>query len=163
MSGTVTSTLAARTFVSKAEGKDYHLTPLKLLKLVYIAHGWHLALHDDVLIDEDVLAWPYGPVFRDLYRATKKFNRRLVDEVPMSEREELLTRRGKSEIGEEGVDIIEAVGNRYRNDSGWALTLMTHKPGTPWYKTHEKHGGTSDGPIIENSLIREYYVNLLHS
>lgn len=163
MSGIATSTLVARKFHNIAGGSDPSLTPLKLLKLVYIAHGWHLALHDSALVDEDVLAWPYGPVFRDLYRATRKYNRRLVEEVPMSDREEVLTTKGKSEIGDEGIDIIKAVSERYKDNNGWDLTLMTHKSGTPWHRTYKKHGGISDGPVIENYLIQEYYTNLLNS
>lgn len=163
MSEIATSTLAARKFHEVAGGKDPYLTPLKLLKLVYIAHGWHLALHNDVLVDENVLAWPYGPVFRDLYRATRKYNRRLVAEVPMSDREYVLTRKGKSGIGDKGIDIIKAVSERYIGNSGWDLTLMTHKTGTPWHKTYKKHDGISDGPVIENYLIQEYYTHLLNN
>ena len=38
------------------------ITPMKLLKLVYIAHGWHLALSEGKkpLVNEASEAWKYG-------------------------------------------------------------------------------------------------------
>src|SRR5208282_4587731 len=47
--------------------------PLKLQKLVYFAHGWHLALRDQPLIDELVEAWDYGPVVPSLYHQFKRY------------------------------------------------------------------------------------------
>jgi len=37
------------------------LTPMQVLKLAYIAHGWQLGLHGRPLINEPVEAWKYGP------------------------------------------------------------------------------------------------------
>ena len=37
------------------------ITQMKLHKLVYFAHGWHLALKGEPLIDETLQAWDYGP------------------------------------------------------------------------------------------------------
>src|SRR5204863_6873805 len=52
-----------------AEGKQ--VTPLQLIKLVYIAHGWHLGLTGQPLINEPPEAWQYGPVIPSLYHALK--------------------------------------------------------------------------------------------
>jgi len=50
-----------------------NLTPLKLQKLIYYAHGWHLALRDQPLIDELIEAWEYGPVVPNVYHEFKEF------------------------------------------------------------------------------------------
>ena len=46
---------------------------MKMQKLVYLAHGWHLAIHDRPLISENFEAWPYGPVEEDLYHIFKPY------------------------------------------------------------------------------------------
>ncbi len=48
------------------------LTPLQVLKLVYLAHGWCLGVHTQPLIDESVEAWRAGPVIRPLYNVIKQ-------------------------------------------------------------------------------------------
>ena len=47
---------------------------MKLIKLVYIAHGWHLALENGKsLISEAVMAWKYGHVINSLYQKLKRY------------------------------------------------------------------------------------------
>ena len=55
--------------LAKADGRS--LTPLQLIKLTYIAHGWMLTLYGRPLIVDEVEAWKYGPVIPDLYQATR--------------------------------------------------------------------------------------------
>lgn len=48
--------------------KRHGISPLKLQKLIYMAHGWHLALLDKPLVeDEAPEAWKFGPVFASVY------------------------------------------------------------------------------------------------
>jgi uncharacterized phage-associated protein len=56
-----------------AKNHNETLTPMKIQKLVYFANGWHLALKNEPLINEQVEAWPYGPVIPSLYRAFRRF------------------------------------------------------------------------------------------
>lgn len=161
MSGIVTSTLVARKFIEQANGGDPLLTPLKLMKLVYIAQGWHLAVHGKALIDEDVQAWENGPVFPELYIAIEKYGTDRVKKVPLSFYEILLIEEGKlGEVNEESSEIIEAVSEEYWDKSGQQLSGLTHMPGTPWHDTCEKHDGYRTGPVILRSLIQEYYSSM---
>jgi uncharacterized phage-associated protein len=62
------SVAVANEFLTIARSKGTPLTPMKLQKLVYFAHGWFLALNPgQPLISERVEAWKYGPVIRALY------------------------------------------------------------------------------------------------
>lgn len=45
---------------------------MKLQKLVYYVQAWHLARHNRGAVREEVEAWPYGPVFPDLYALHRK-------------------------------------------------------------------------------------------
>lgn len=45
-----------------SEQKGQPLTNLEILKLLYYAQGWHLALYDQPLFDAKIRAWKQGPV-----------------------------------------------------------------------------------------------------
>ena len=63
----------ANHFLDLAERDGTTLNPMKIQKLVYIAHGWHLAIMEKPLIHESVEAWTYGPVIPDLYHEFKRW------------------------------------------------------------------------------------------
>src|SRR5690606_31455479 len=63
--------------VAKAQGRA--LTPLQLMKLTYIAHGYALGSGVGDLFNSRIEAWKYGPVIPDLYHATKSYGR---DPIP---------------------------------------------------------------------------------
>ena len=64
----------ANYFLELAAKHGEKVTPLKIQKLVYIAHGWHLALYEKPLVyDEFAEAWEYGPVFPSIYHEFKHF------------------------------------------------------------------------------------------
>ena len=48
---------------------------MKLQKLLYYSHAWHLAIFNRPLFEEDFEAWPWGPVVRDVYFQTRDFGR----------------------------------------------------------------------------------------
>ena len=49
------------------------ISPMKLQKLVYFAHGWNLAISNNPLIKEPIEAWDYGPVISTIYNEFKLF------------------------------------------------------------------------------------------
>lgn len=49
-----------------AGDKQLEITNLKLQKLIYIANGYMLAIHDAPLINEAPQAWKYGPVIHSI-------------------------------------------------------------------------------------------------
>lgn len=65
----------ANYFLDKAREDGVDLSPMKLQKLIYFAHGWHLAIYGEPLIDESVEAWAWGPVISSIYHDFKKYGR----------------------------------------------------------------------------------------
>ena len=141
------------------------ISPMKLQKLIYYAHAWHLAIEDKPLIDENIEAWSWGPVVRSIYLNFKEFGRhpiendrathlriegdnphnvKFVEETPSLEDEEK----------EAFVSLIWRVHKDY---SGVQLSNSTHGKGEPWTITKEKYGDLEDKPIIPNDLIKAIF------
>lgn len=152
----------ANYFLDKGADDGVPIDPLKLQKLVYFAHGWHLAVTGNPLFFQTVLAWPHGPVIRDLYHEFKNYRFHAIDgratyydreageRVPSVAAFDPLTKQ-----------VLERVWSVYKGYSGTALSVMAHDEGTPWHQIvgHLKPEQRRDAPI-PNRLIREHYVKL---
>ena len=128
-----------------AKAKGIPLTPLKLMKLVYMAYGWFWANRDEPLFNERIEAWKYGPVIPHLYHASKKFGR---DVIP----EDLILDGVTTNDDIRG--FIDKVVDEYGEMSGFSLSSLTHQPDTPWEKVCCE--GVSDIEIPP-TLIRDHY------
>lgn len=140
-------TLIANKFLELGDKDKNALTPMQLLKLVYIAHGWMLGLYKRPLISEKVEAWQYGPVIPELYHSIKQYRSSPVKKIDIH--------ISTSEIDKDGSDIIKQVYDKYANFSGPQLSMLTHAKNTPWYKTWNSRVST-----ISNDLIEDYYTEL---
>lgn len=143
-----TAITVAAALLNKANEKGLVLTPMQLLKLVYIAHGWMLGLCSRPLIHEDVEAWQYGPVIPEVYHAVKHFRDSPVTSVAFA---------GPAPLDAEESDLIDQVLDIYGKKNGIALSSITHKPGTPWDKTWNSYGKNAK---ISNDLIESHYSDL---
>lgn len=63
----------AKWLIAKAKMENEALTPLKLQKILYYAQGWSLAMRNQPLFSEDILAWKLGPVVREVYNELKDY------------------------------------------------------------------------------------------
>ena len=126
------------------------LSPLQLMKLVYIIHGWHLALTGQPLIKQRIEAWKYGPVIPVLYHSTKVFGR---DPIPSDRVADTSPR-----IPEVST-LVDSVVKQYGNFSGIALSNLTHQKGTPWSSVYRDGAQNIE---IPNDLIRSHYEKLLN-
>lgn len=133
----------------KQQNPPQYYTPMQLLKLVYIAHGWMLALFNRPLFDEKVEAWKYGPVIPELYEAVKHFKANPVKD---------LTLGTACDFDLEESGVIEYVMNAYGHIDGITLSQITHAPNTPWSMTYDH---VDWGNEISNNLITNHYKNLL--
>ena len=131
-----------------SQSENNPLTPMQVLKLVYISHGWQLGLYGRPLVDEPIEAWPYGPVIPSVYHEYKRFGSRFIDAVPA----ELPAGFDSSEAS-----ILTQVFKGYGRRSGISLSSLTHEPGTPWSITVKQSG---IGAVISNDLIEDHYRRL---
>lgn len=123
-------------------------TPMHVLKLVYISHGWTLGLYGRSLINEPAEAWRYGPVVPSVYHRYKSFRGDPITTEPVDR---------SDAFDDDQRDVIEQVHEVYGDFTALQLSALTHKPGTPWDITYREYGA---GVIIPNELIRDYYERL---
>ncbi|HHA2497714.1 TPA: Panacea domain-containing protein [Stenotrophomonas maltophilia] len=127
-----------------AEKGDGDVTPMQLIKLVYIAHAWALGLTGKALLDEQVEAWQYGPVIPSLYHAIKHFR-----SLPVKNLSAPLADFTPAERS-----IMNQVVDIYGKFTGIQLSAMTHQPGTPWEMAWTRAGKNA---AIPNDLIETFY------
>ena len=163
----INASICANFFLEKAQKEGIPLTLMKLLKLVYIAHGWSLAiLNKGILANEKVEAWPYGPVIGSLYHEFKHFRHKPISDWSQStidadrdfEVAALFLEKIDVEDKETLLNIFQAVWNSYKDYSAWGLKEKTHEKGTPWEQTYRED---TKGLIIQDELIQDYYKNFL--
>ena len=138
----------ANWFIDAANEQGNVLTPMQLLKLVYIAHGWMLGLYGRPLIGDKIEAWKYGPVIPRLYHAIKHCKDRPVTNHITAE---------ELEFAEIETDLLKQVYEAYGTESGIELSRLTHMKGTPWELVYEPQ--YTHIPI-SNDIIEQHYKTL---
>jgi len=149
----------ANFFLDRARSQGRVLTPMQVIKLVYIAHGWHWGYFDSPLISEPVEAWKFGPVIPSLYRDLKTYGNSPVQtslRAPLHEEEELMHSGGSAAL-------LDHVWERYNRFNGVQLSTLTHQPGTPWDRTWEGGGKWSRCSEIPEELIAEHYRQMIRA
>ena len=136
---------------------------MKLQKLLFYAHAWHLAMNGAPLFDDDFEAWPWGPVVRDIYFQTREFGR-----MPITTKITELRRVGNGPLDfkfftPQGVDagpvkaFIRAVWDSHKQYTGVQLSNSTHAQGEPWTILHDQYGSLDHKPKIPNELIQAVF------
>lgn len=143
----------ANRLIELAATQNKKLTPMQLIKLSYIAHGFSLAIHKRPLLDESVEAWKYGPVVPSLYKRLKKHG-----SAPVGEPVSVWSFGSGEKLEAEDRDLIDLVFSKYGHFTGSQLSHLTHRPGTPWAETYEPN---AYGVDIDNAVIRTHYATLL--
>ena len=132
------------------------LTQVKLHRIVYFAHGWHLGLDRGPLLDEAVQAWRYGPVVPSLYDEFKWFG--------PGEIEGLAVRRAPGrtyapEVDPEDspvLDVLARVWEVYGPLSGARLSAIAQEPGSPWSEVAGESGGPGRIDIPDELLAAHF-------
>jgi phage protein len=156
----------ANFFIDLAQRDSKSLTQLGLMKRVYIAHGFSLAVRGESLLDDrfdKVEAWKYGPVIPSVYHSFKHFKANPIKDKTIigkwnSQKSEfefetpVLKDKGAQ-------DIVEMVWNRYSDFSDSEMVKLTHKPGTPWSVCYAENQNNE----IPDDITRLYYGRIVDS
>lgn len=150
----VSSIAVANQFIHLAKQDGKYLTPMQILKLVYIAHGWSYGFFNKPLIDDTIEAWKYGPIIPELYQAIKKYgNTEITQDISYP-----CFKFNKNDIlNSEQQKVVEFVYKKYGHFDGIQLSMLTHQNNTPWSEVFNPH---SWGDVISNHTIHKHYKQL---
>jgi uncharacterized phage-associated protein len=159
----------ANFFIKKSiEDKIEDLNIMKLIKTVFIAHGFYLASKDKPLINEYVQAWKYGPVIDSVYHEFKGLGSKSIKFLAAAEIGE--DADGNvfpksyyqiSESEDEIREFLERIWELCKNQSGIELSNWTHKEGSPWRQVWDSKDRVKINPQIPEELIKNYFKGLL--
>jgi len=134
----------ANEFIDRARRDGKRLSIMKLLKLIYIAHGWMLALYGRPLVHNRIEAWRHGPVIPDVYNALR----------PQGIYVETLASVEPATIDEQAKHLIDQIYDMYSKMSAFRLSDLTHVEGGPWMVASQSGGNYAP---IPDDLIRQHY------
>lgn len=129
----------ANYFIDLANKDNKPVTQLGLMKRVYIAHGFSLAINKQSLLDsrfDKVEAWRYGPVIPSVYHSFKQFKSNPITSkaVVMEWNEDTgnLVFPEPELSSADAKKIVEMVWKRYYDFTDNEMVTLTHKKGSPW-------------------------------
>jgi uncharacterized phage-associated protein len=154
----------ANEFIRRALADESALTQMQLQKLVYIAHGWNLAINGAPLTYDAPEAWEYGPVYKELRKALRDYGRSGVEReirngefVPgvfADDPDGVAT----AHLVPDETAVIDRVYRDYGKYHAFQLSALTHRDGTPWTEVYRNGAGKFDD--IPNEMIRDHFVDL---
>ena len=152
----VWSTEAANELISLSKEKP--LTHMHIQKLVYISHGWTLAISDRILTIDDPEAWRFGPVYRLIWDSL-----RFAGPYPVTKKipdADIAPYSGSTHQGwnEEDRKIVDRVYQEYKHLEAFQLSALTHRKGTPWHTLYRKREWQDQ--YIPSSMIKKHFQEL---
>jgi uncharacterized phage-associated protein len=120
------------------------VTIMKLIKLVYLADGWSMALRGEPLVSQAPQAWQHGPVYPTIYRALNHFGSARITapatipgtDIPVAE-----------EFSEDELALMRQVISSYGKYHAFSLSEIMHRDGTPWSETIKSRGKYAEIPL----------------
>ena len=164
------STGVANRFFDLAASQTRYLTQMQLQKLVYFSHGWHLTIYDTGLTIDEPEAWDYGPLYGDLWIATRKYgNSPVIEKIRKRDLPPSVTQltEGDSSSNHEFChaslninqqQLVQRVFEIYGNLGAFDLSALTHQYGTPWYKVYVEREQRRSR--IPQDLIKEHFTSI---
>lgn len=151
----------ANEFLKRAKFESRSLTNMQLKKLPYIAHGWGLALYGRRLVSAQAEAWPYGPVYPELYKSLRQYGPlEVADMIHENDGDPYAEESGptlEAHLDKDETDLVNGVWEGYKKFDAFQLSNMTHRVGTPWTKTWESKGRAP----IDDEDIKAHYQALI--
>lgn len=155
----------ANYFLDIAIRNKTSITPMKLQKLIFFAHGWNLALFDEPLISDPIQAWPFGPVIPSIYH---EFKHERSGAISCKATELDLEKFDFVELSVPAEDtnsrkLMDRIWDVYGKLDGPQLSDITHQPGTPWAEARRLFGDDEKNIPIGNAEIATFFKEQLNS
>jgi uncharacterized phage-associated protein len=136
------------------------VTVMSMLKIIYFAHGWHLARYNSPLVKNAFEAWKHGPVVRVVYECFRE-----AGEQPITSRATRLDPVTASSslvtysFCQQEAEFLEQIFRTYSTLHAFRLSDLTHEPGSPWDDVwNGAAGSTTPGMKLSNASIRAHFM-----
>lgn len=161
-----TSVMVSNEFLSLGKEENSDINSMKLQALLYYAYGWHLAIKDKLLFEENIYAYEWGPGVPSIYIKTKKYQQDPIQDLLTQEdyvkaysavdtqiRMEVWTPSGVEDTLK---SFIRKIWDTHKEFTAVQLCNSTHESVEPWsiMKAYNKDFCNSS---IPNSLIKEAF------
>jgi uncharacterized phage-associated protein len=131
---------------------------MKLQKMVYLAHGYHLAKYNEPLIKEEFEAWKFGPVVQCIYQDYKLYGSdKIIDTELIAEDQNNLE---AIEFNDAAIDAIEYTWQVTKHLNASQLSRWSHLDGSPWAQVYSERQFSIP---IKNTSIKDYFKKALLS
>ena len=150
----------ANEFIRRTKQCSGTITHMQVQKLVYLSHGFNLALNDSPLVDDPVEAWEFGPVIRKLYDALKRYGSGQITRVIYWGEDTPLTVQPHAEalvsLSNAEAAVVQNTWDIYGQVPAFKLSSLTHQDDTPWRATYVE----GRNAIISNDIIKKYFLQV---
>lgn len=140
----------------KAVRENYPVTQMKLQRMVYFAHGYHLAKYKKPLVNEVFQAWKFGPVLPSMYRTYVLYGPNPIFDTRKVEAGEKLL--DLSQLDAKAQDAINTTWKFTHRLPASQLSAWAKKPDSPWAKTYLFD---TESMPMDNQVISEYFSKML--
>lgn len=139
------------------------MSQLKLQKILYYAYADFLIKTGKKLFKEDLVAFRYGPVVKEIYRKYRRYGSSIIEEeeddvfelharipTPIS-----FMKIVSSEVGIEAVTSIIGTLDKYLSYSASELVTKTHRKYGPWDRAYLEYQNRT---ITDESILKYHYI-----
>lgn len=160
---TYSAATIANAFLSRSFRDKRSVSPMKIQKLVYLAHGHALVERPQPILNENFEAWKFGPVLPSLYHECKKYGPSgincYLEDMDLTTGQSAPAPLPTDEITN---DIVEFVWGAYGHYQASVLSEWTHAKGGPWDQVTNGGANIIRNQDIPNDLIKIYFEENLY-
>lgn len=143
----------AKYLIGLAQGDKntiYKFDNLRLQKLLYYAWGNYWYQNRQELFSDNIEAWPFGPVVRDVYiEYYNELDPKCELNIGCEDFEEI-----KNKLCENIKKFLEHFYEIYKKEDTWDLVDATHRE-RPWVETYKEN--TKE--VIDRTILRNFFEN----
>lgn len=150
------ASLIAYVFVKRGIEEDCPITQMKVQKMVFLAHGYHIAKFGTPLVEDIFQAWQFGPVIPSIYRTYRAYGSK-----PISDLSKIINKPTDFELicldenAKESIEFTWLIGKRL---SAEVLSTWTHTEGSPWSQVYNAKQLSIP---IPNDSIKAYFDKII--
>ena len=143
-------------FLATAKDEHIKLDQIKIDMLVYVSNGVYLACNGRPLIDEPIMAGPYGPFIKSLY---DKYKYNGMDDLAKNPIENKWMFNAINVCNPSVNELLRNIWDVTKEASAIKLLNWSHKKGGPWDLIWSKN--KEKNAIIPNVLLECYFDRFL--